>query len=116
MPLLFSYGTLRQADVQLATFGRLLNSTGDELVGYVLSSVRVTNAAFIESSGKAIHANVVFNGLADNRVPGVALEVTESELALCDRYEEPARYERAVATLASGRKAWVYAYAGAKSK
>jgi hypothetical protein len=58
----------------------------------------------------------VFNGRADSRVPGVALEVTESELVLCDRYEEPACYERAVTTLASGREAWVYAYAGGKSR
>ena len=32
MPLLFSYGTLQQAEVQLATFGRLLQGAPDALV------------------------------------------------------------------------------------
>ena len=112
MPLLFSYGTLREANVQRATFGRTLTSTEDELVGYELSSVRVTDASFIASTGKSIHANVIHNGRADSRVRGVALEVTEDELVLCDRYEEPARYVRVQGDLASGRYCWVYAFTG----
>jgi len=112
MPLLFSYGTLRQSEVQLATFGRIVPSSGDELVGFALSSVQVTDAAFVAASGKAVHANVRFNGRSDSRVAGAVLELTDTELALCDRYEEPARYRRVPGTLASGREAWVYAYAG----
>ncbi len=34
MPLLFSYGTLQQEDVQLSTFGRLLQGQRDELLGF----------------------------------------------------------------------------------
>jgi len=34
MPLLFSYGTLQQHEVQRATFSRLLTGRADELVGY----------------------------------------------------------------------------------
>ena len=34
MPKLFSYGTLQQEDVQLATFGRRLTGVSDALVGY----------------------------------------------------------------------------------
>jgi gamma-glutamylcyclotransferase (GGCT)/AIG2-like uncharacterized protein YtfP len=112
MPLLFSYGTLRQAEVQSSAFGRALSSTEDELVGYTLSSVRITDAEFIATTGKAIHANVVFNGRIDSRVPGAVLEITEDELLLCDRYEERARYIRVKGTLVSGREAWVYAFAG----
>lgn len=112
MPILFSYGTLKEEKVQRATFGRTLSSTQDELVGYALSTVRVTDASFIVSTGKSIHANVVHNGRTDSRVPGVALEVTENELVLCDRYEAPARYVRVEAELASGRKSWVYSFAG----
>ena len=40
MPLLFSYGTLQQEDVQLATFGRLLQGQKDELLGFEQSLVR----------------------------------------------------------------------------
>lgn len=34
---LFSYGTLQQENVQIATFGRLLNGAPDALVGFKLS-------------------------------------------------------------------------------
>jgi hypothetical protein len=34
MPLLFSYGTLQQEDVQWSTFGRLLEGQRDELPGF----------------------------------------------------------------------------------
>ena len=39
MPLLFSYGTLRQEDVQMLTFGRRLIGRRDELPGFAPSSV-----------------------------------------------------------------------------
>jgi hypothetical protein len=43
MPLLFSYGTLQQEDLQLATFGRLLQGQSDELVGFEQSRVRIAD-------------------------------------------------------------------------
>lgn len=112
MPLLFSYGTLRDAAVQLATFGRAVASTDDELVGYRLTSVRVTDPDFVAASGKALHANASHTGCADDLVRGAVLDLTEYELERCDRYEAPARYRRRLATLRSGREAWVYVHAG----
>lgn len=44
MPLVFSYGTLRQENVQLSTFGRLLQGRRDELPGFEESSVRPLRA------------------------------------------------------------------------
>jgi hypothetical protein len=41
-------------------------------------------------------------------VRGTVFEVSESELAGADQYE-PAGYTRILATLASGKEAWVYA-------
>src|ERR1700689_2851580 len=41
MPLIFSYGTLQQDNVQLSTFGRLLEGHGDELVGAEKSLLRI---------------------------------------------------------------------------
>jgi gamma-glutamylcyclotransferase (GGCT)/AIG2-like uncharacterized protein YtfP len=108
MPLLFSYGTLRQAAVQLSTFGRLLHGQPDELVGFEQSPLEVDDPAFVAASGTARHAIVRFNGRGDSRVPGTVFEVTDGELADADRYE-PAGYTRVAATLASGRRAWVYA-------
>ena len=83
MPLLFSYGTLQQENVQLSIFGRRLQGTPH-------------------------HAIVTFTGRNDSRVKGTVFEVSEEELASADRYE-PAGYKRISTTLASGKVAWVYA-------
>jgi len=96
MPLLFSYGTLQQEDVQWSTFGRLLEGQRDELPG------------FERSESATGHANVVFSGSADGRVAGTVFEITDAELAAADEYERRAKYSRIAATLASGRQAWVY--------
>jgi len=99
MPLLFSYGTLQQEDVQRSTFGRLLDGQRDELPRYERMSVTI---------GDTGYANVTFNGNEDSRVPGMVFEVTDAELVSADEYEEPAFYKRIVVVLASGRRAWVY--------
>jgi GNAT superfamily N-acetyltransferase/gamma-glutamylcyclotransferase (GGCT)/AIG2-like uncharacterized protein YtfP len=96
MPLLFSYGTLQQEDVQWSTFGRLLEGQPDELPG------------FEPSTSVTQDANVILNGRADSRVAGVVFEVTEAELAAADEYEQRAKYTRIAVTLASGKAAWVY--------
>ena len=107
MPLLFSYGTLRDPSVQRSLFGRLLDGSADELVGFARSLKRVEDASFVAASGKADHAIVCFNGRPECRVAGTVFEVSDAELAATDRYE-PAGYVRTQTTLASGRRAWVY--------
>jgi gamma-glutamylcyclotransferase (GGCT)/AIG2-like uncharacterized protein YtfP len=107
MPLLFSYGTLQQENVQLATFGRRLAGTPDALVGYEQSMFAIEDAEVVKSSGKTHHPIARFNGSAAARVPGTVFEITPQELELADRYEVSA-YKRVVALLASGNKAWVY--------
>ncbi|MET0551670.1 MAG: nitrilase-related carbon-nitrogen hydrolase [Vicinamibacteria bacterium] len=111
MPLLFSYGTLQEERVQLATFGRRLRGESDALPGYEPSLVRIADARFVAESGRTHHANVVASGRAGSRVAGTAFEVTEAELAAADRYEAPAAYARTEAVLASGRRAWLYVHA-----
>lgn len=108
MPLLFSYGTLQQESVQLSTFGRLLRGGPDELSGFQQTLLKIEDPEFVAASGNARHAIVKFNGRNDSRVPGMAFEVTESELIDADQYE-PAGYRRISTVLASGRQAWVYA-------
>lgn len=49
-----------------------------------------------------------YNGRDECRVSGMVFEVTDGELATADAYE-PAGYTRILATLSSGRHAWVYA-------
>ena len=108
MPLLFSYGTLQDADVQRSTFGRVLIGYADELVGFELDVFEVQDPAFVAQSGKALHAIVKQTGRDDSRVRGTALEVSDDELSRSAAYE-PEGYVRVAATLASGRDAWVYA-------
>lgn len=107
MPLLFSYGTLQQSDVQLATFGRLLSGTADALVGYEQSMVAIDDPEVVKTSGKSHHPIVRYTGTAAARVAGTVFEITADELEQADRYEVSA-YRRVEAPLASGRSAWVY--------
>lgn len=107
MPLLFSYGTLQDEKVQLTLFGRALVGRKDFLLGYEQSMARVKDPEFARTSGKAHHA-ILRPGTGDaSRVEGTALEVTEAELEITDKYE-PVEYKRVVARLASGGEAWVY--------
>ena len=108
MPLLFSYGTLQQLDVQLSTFGRPLQGQSDDLPEFEQSLVRIEDPQAVATSGKTHHANVTFNGRVDSRVCGTVFEITDVELAAADRYEMSAAYKRIAVTLASGKQAWVY--------
>jgi len=108
MPLLFSYGTLRQEAVQLSTFGRRLHGQPDELVGFEQGVLTVEDPEFVAKSGRRDHAVVRYDGRSGSRVAGAVFEVTDAELARADRYEPPG-YRRVAAPLASGRLAWVYA-------
>jgi hypothetical protein len=108
MPLLFSYGTLQQNDVQLSTFGRRLNGRKDELLGFERSLVKIDDPQVAATLGKTHHDNVQFTGNNDSRVPGMVFEITDAELASVDEYEAAFSYKRVDATLASGGRVWVY--------
>lgn len=110
MALLFSYGSLQEDSVQLATFGRRLDGQRDELVGFEPSSVRIDDPHVAAAIGKTHHANVTFNGSEERRVPGMVFEVTDAELVSVDEYEAAFSYRRVAATLASGAQTWVYVH------
>ncbi len=111
MPLLFSYGSLQQENVQQSTFGRLLHGEKDELVGFEMLPIQITNPQLVAISGKSQHVTLTFNGRADRSVTGMVFEITEAELAAADQYEKLAAYERLAVTLTSGKQAWVYVHA-----
>jgi gamma-glutamylcyclotransferase (GGCT)/AIG2-like uncharacterized protein YtfP len=98
MPLLFSYGSLRREDVQIATFGRPLARRPDELVGFDLVPA--------DRSGTG-HANVV-PGAVDSRVAGFVFEISDAELTSADEYERRDGYTRVAGPLRSGQTSWVY--------
>ena len=112
MPLLFSYGTLQQDSVQLATFGRLLHGQHDELAGFEPSRVKIEDPRMVAALGRTHHQNVTFNGRDDSRVSGTVFEITDSELVAADAFERRFSYARIEATLASGRRAWLYVDSG----
>jgi Gamma-glutamyl cyclotransferase, AIG2-like len=104
---LFSYGTLRQANVQSATFGRLLEGRPDVLAGYACSPMTITDPHVIAASGAAVHTIARPSGDAADRIEGLVFQVTAAELDAADRYESgPIR--RIAVRLVSGEEAFVY--------
>jgi gamma-glutamylcyclotransferase (GGCT)/AIG2-like uncharacterized protein YtfP len=104
---LFSYGTLRQQDVQLASFGRLLEGSDDALPGYKQSMIEITDPEVLRKSGKNFHPIVAASDDPADEVSGMVFAITEAELAAADAYEV-ADYKRILVRLRSGIDAWVY--------
>lgn len=103
---LFSYGTLRQPEVQQALFGREVPTQVDALPGFRLEWLHITDPSVVATSGSDRHP-IIRRADPTDRVPGACLELTEDELAAADAYEV-ADYTRADVRLASGKQAWVY--------
>jgi gamma-glutamylcyclotransferase (GGCT)/AIG2-like uncharacterized protein YtfP len=109
--LLFSYGTLRQREVQLATFGRELDGHDDAIVGYDLEYVAITDPHVIATSGSDRHPILRPTDRPDAHVDGTVFTISEAELAAADDYEVD-DYRRISVPLRSGPHAWVYVFAG----
>jgi gamma-glutamylcyclotransferase (GGCT)/AIG2-like uncharacterized protein YtfP len=107
MARLFSYGTLQQREVQLASFGRVLDGEADALPGYRLEVLEITDPSVVELSGKTHHPILRPSENPDDEVAGTVFKVTEAELAAADAYEV-ADYVRVNLRLQSGAEAWVY--------
>lgn len=107
MPLLFSYGTLRDPVVQRTVFGREVATAPDELIGFAARIIHIADPAFAAANG-SVHTIVSQTGDVQDCVAGSVLDLTDAELARADAYEPPA-YERVEAQLRSGRRGWVYA-------
>ena len=105
MENLFSYGSLRDEAVQLAVFGRTLNSTPDAITGYRLRTVRISNWDAAAISGGDVQRTLEPG--EGEPIEGMRLHITEEELKRADRYE-PAEYKRIKVRLRSGTDAWVY--------
>ncbi len=104
---LFSYGTLRQPEVQRSSFGRLLHGRPDSLPGFTSRWVEITDSAVIEASGSTRHPIARPTDTPDDAVPGMCFSITPAELAAADRYEVD-DYRRVFVRLTSGTDAWVY--------
>ena len=109
--LLFSYGTLRQRDVQLSTFGRELDGRPDAIVGYDLDYITITDPHVIATSGSDRHPILKPTNRADAAVEGTVFAISEAELAAADEYEVD-NYRPIAVPLRSGDQAWVYVFGG----
>jgi gamma-glutamylcyclotransferase (GGCT)/AIG2-like uncharacterized protein YtfP len=105
--LLFSYGTLQRDEVQLSSFGRLLDGEDDAMVGYRQGTVEITDPEIIRVSGSRFHPVVEASDNSDDVVNGKVFRITEAELKAADEYEV-SDYKRIHVQLRSGNAAWVY--------
>ncbi|MBV9884421.1 MAG: gamma-glutamylcyclotransferase [Sphingomonadaceae bacterium] len=104
---LFSYGTLQLAEVQQATYGRLLEGEPDVLVGYRLVPLTITNPEVVALSGEPVHMIACRTGDPEERIPGMVYRISPAELAATDDYEGDA-YARVEVRLESGAAAFLY--------
>ncbi|PTT25410.1 UDP-N-acetylmuramate--alanine ligase [Chryseobacterium sp. HMWF028] len=102
MPNLFSYGTLQKEQVQLETFGRLLQGEKDILSGCKLNMLEITDPRSTAKSGQKYHPVLEFSGNDDDQVEGVLFDVTEAEILQADEYK------RIETVFKSGKKGFIY--------
>jgi gamma-glutamylcyclotransferase (GGCT)/AIG2-like uncharacterized protein YtfP len=109
--LLFSYGTLRQPEVQRTTFGRELSGRPDAILGYELDHVTITDPHVIATSGSDRHPILRPTDRPDAAVEGMVFAISDADLAAADDYEV-GDYRRVAVPLRSGEQAWVYVFGG----
>jgi gamma-glutamylcyclotransferase (GGCT)/AIG2-like uncharacterized protein YtfP len=106
MPYLFSYGTLQQESVQIASFGHTLQGKPDALPGWRREMIEIIDAEVFCLSGERFHP-ILVPGSADDEIPGMVFEISDDELKRADAYEVE-DYKRIKARLKSGLEAFVY--------
>jgi gamma-glutamylcyclotransferase (GGCT)/AIG2-like uncharacterized protein YtfP len=104
--LLFSYGTLRQPEVQVALFGRLVEGTPDAMLAQRQRMIEITDPDVIAKSGMRWHPMVEPSDNPADAVEGLVFRITEADLASADAYEVD--YVRRPVQLRSGATAFVY--------
>lgn len=105
--LLFTYGTLQDAEVQLDTFGRLVAGEVDTLPCYTIDYTEIDSQRVTRVTGQSVHPVLRATGSMLDKVVGRVLHLSTAELDAADEYEL-AHYRRVLVPLTSGRTAWVY--------
>ena len=95
--ILFAYGTLLEAPVQLAVFGKVLESVPDRLPGYIKIEYAVADR----------YPTLVECQTVNCGVSGARFGLNSEEWVLADAYETESYYRKQF-TLDSGIRAWVY--------
>ena len=105
--LLFSYGTLQDKNVQVASFGRELQGQPDAMPGFRQTLLEITDPEVLAASGKKYHPIVEPSAHPADEVAGTVFQITAQELDAADKYEV-SDYRRVSVKLKSGLQAWVY--------
>lgn len=104
---LFSYGLLQEEKIQMKLFGKRLHGSADELRGYKVITIEITDETFLSTGEDKFQRTLVYSKNDNDIVKGTALEMTEKELLLSDKFE-PVVYRRTQVILKSGKQAWIY--------
>ncbi|HUD91933.1 gamma-glutamylcyclotransferase family protein [Sphingobium sp.] len=104
--LLFSYGTLRQPEVQKALFGRHVEGTPDALPGFRQRMIEISDPDVIAKSGTRWHPMVEPSDDPADAVGGLVFRLTSQDIASADAYEVD--YVRREVRLRSGLVAHIY--------
>lgn len=107
MPYLFSYGTLQKEQVQIETFGRILEGEKDILRGYQLEMLEIKDPEVVRKSNQKFHPILVFSNSEKDEIEGVLFEVTDEEILQADKYEVD-DYKRIETVFKSGKKGFIY--------
>lgn len=113
MPYLFSYGTLQKEQVQLETFGRILQGEKDSLSGFKLDMLEITDPEVLRKSGQKYHPVLEFSGNTDDEIEGILFEVTDAEILQADEYEVD-DYKRIETVFKSGNRGFIYVAASSE--
>lgn len=103
---IFSYGTLQYESVQKSLFGRTLQGKPDQLPGFIIDTIKITDPRVLKISQQSVHKTLIQTHNPSDIISGMVFEITEKELLLCDRYEVD--YRRISVLLESGIRAWIY--------
>jgi gamma-glutamylcyclotransferase (GGCT)/AIG2-like uncharacterized protein YtfP len=103
---LFVYGSLREAEVQRAVFGRVIGGEPDALPGYRLGTIDIRDVD--GDGGITRYQNIFPSGESGDEVPGLVLTLTVADFDAADDYETPTAYRRIVVRLKAGGQAYAY--------
>lgn len=104
---IFSYGTLQDPQVQAQVLNRQVESWPDSLSYYELGFITITDPSVLAISQQNQHPIIHFSGDPNDKVNGVVLKITETELLNFDKYET-SDYQRVSVCLDSGITCFAY--------
>ncbi|WP_265130251.1 gamma-glutamylcyclotransferase family protein [Chryseobacterium oranimense] len=107
MAYLFSYETLQKEQVQIETFGRILEGEKDILTGYKLGRVEITDTEVLRKSNQQYHPILEFSGNTEDEVEGILFQVTDQKILQADEYEVE-DYRRIETVFKSGKSGFIY--------